>query len=199
MNRTTSQVLVWDRFVRLLHWALVVTFAAAYGYTEPTGLVHQGAGCLALGLVSARTVWGFIATRPYARYENFVPSPNRLWHYLHRLVRRREPRHLGLNPVGAVTVLFLLCGTVLIGVTGFLITTEAYRGNERIGTLHVCAVDATLIAVFLHIATALYGSFRQRENLFTAMLTGYKRDYGKPAATHDGPRETHRQTTSNKA
>jgi len=198
VNRSTGQVLVWDRFVRLFHWTLVVTFAAAYGYTDPTGLVHQGAGCLALGLVAARTVWGFIATRPYARFENLVPSPSRLRHHLHRLVRGREPRHLGHSPAGAVMTLFLLSTTLLISVTGLLITTDVFRGNERVETLHTGAVDVTVIAIILHVAAALYGSLKHRENRLIAMLTGYKRDYGTPDRTRKTPPDSP-QDTSNKA
>jgi len=183
VNQPTGKVLVWDRFVRVFHWSLVLSFTTAYVSTEHIGLVHQGAGYLALGLIAARTVWGFMAPRPYARFENFVPTPHRLLDYLGKLVRGREPRHLGHNPAGAVMILFLLSANLLIGVTGFLMTTDTFWGNEWVETLHVGTVNVTVIAVIVHIAANLYESLKHRENMFAAMITGYKSDHGSLSPT----------------
>lgn len=174
MTPSTGKVPVWDRFVRVFHWSLVASFATAYLYTEHIGLVHKGAGYLALALIAARCVWGFIAPSPHARFASFVPTPRRLWAYLGQLARGREPRHLGHNPAGAVMIIYLLCATTLIGVTGFLMTTDAFWGNELVETLHVTTVDVTLIAVAVHVAANLYESLRHRDNMFKAMVTGEK-------------------------
>lgn len=178
MSSTPAKILVWDRFVRLFHWTLVASFATAYFSTEHIGWVHKGAGYLALGLVVARAVWGFIAPSPYARFASFVPTPRRLLAYLGLLVRGREPRHLGHNPAGAVMILALMTATLTIGVTGFLMTTDAFWGNELVETLHVTTVDLTLIAICLHVGANGYESLKHRENMFKAMLTGTKQAHG---------------------
>ena len=172
-DRTT--VNVWDRFVRVFHWTLVASFAIAYFSTEHIGLLHKGAGYLALGLVAARAVWGFVAPSRHARFAHFVPTPARLLRYLTLLLRGREPRHLGHNPAGAVMILYLMSATLVIGVTGFLMTTEAYGGNELVETLHTTAVDLTLVAIAVHVGANAYESLQHRENLFKAMVTGRKR------------------------
>ena len=174
MTANPARVRVWDRFVRTFHWSLVASFATAYFYTEHIGWVHKGAGYLALALIAARCVWGFTAPSPHARFETFVPTPARLWSYLGQLVRGREPRHLGHNPAGAVMIQFLLVEVVVIGVTGHLMTTDAFWGNELVETLHVGTVDITVIAVIVHVSANLYESLRHRENMFKAMVTGYK-------------------------
>lgn len=172
-DRTT--VNVWDRFVRVFHWTLVASFAIAYFSTEHIGLLHKGAGYLALGLVAARAVWGFVAPSRHARFAHFVPTPARLLRYLTLLLRGREPRHLGHNPADAVMILYLMSATLVIGVTGFLMTTEAYGGNELVETLHTTAVDLTLVAIAVHVGANAYESLQHRENLFKAMVTGRKR------------------------
>jgi len=176
MSSAPHTVLVWDRFVRVFHWTLVASFATAYFSTEHIDWVHKGAGYLALALIAARVVWGFIAPLRQARFSGFVPTPQHLYTYLRLLLLGREPRHLGHNPAGAVMILYLLSATAVISVTGFLMTTEAYWGNELVETLHVTTVDVTLIAIVLHVGANLYESLKHRENMFRAMVTGQKRD-----------------------
>ena len=182
----TNRVRVWDRFVRVFHWSLVASFATAYFYTEHIGWVHKGAGYLALVLIAARGVWGFTAPGPHARFANFVPTPGRLWAYLGQLLRGREPRHLGHNPAGAVMSLYLLAANLVIGVTGHLMTTDAFWGNELVETLHVTTVDVTVIAVFVHVGANLYESLRHRENMFKALITGEK-NAPEPSGADDTP------------
>jgi hypothetical protein len=61
-----------------------------------------------------------------------------------------------------------------IGITGFLMTTDAFWGNETVEELHVLLVDLTLVAIAVHVAANIYGSLRHGENLILAMLTGNK-------------------------
>ncbi len=168
------QVRVWDLFVRVFHWALVLSFFAAYLSTESIGRLHKWSGYLALALVAARVVWGFIGST-HARFASFVPTPGALGAYLRALVHGREPRSLGHNPAGAVMIVFLLCAVSAIGVSGWMLTLDAFWGNETVETLHTLLVDASLIAVAIHVAANVYESLHQRENLIAAMVTGRKR------------------------
>lgn len=170
---TTPTVRVWDRFVRLFHWTLVSCFFGAYLSTESIGWVHKGCGYATLVLVAARVVWGFVGTE-HARFANFVPGPQRLWLYARALLQRREPRHLGHNPAGSVMILLLLAMVAAIGISGWMLTLDAFWGNETVETLHTLLVDAMLFAVALHVAANVYGSFRHRENLVLSMFSGNK-------------------------
>ncbi|MBQ0957544.1 cytochrome b/b6 domain-containing protein [Ideonella sp. 4Y11] len=196
------QVPVWDRFVRIFHWGLVASFATAWLNTEHIGWWHKGAGYLALALVLARIVWGFVAPGEHARFGSFVPTPRRLWRYLGQLLRHQEPRHLGHNPAGAVMILYLLAANLVIGATGFMMTTDAFWGNELVESVHVSAVDLTLLAVAVHVAANLYGGRRHGEHLVRSMWTGRKplspAGHGAPAdplpgATGDRQQALHRR------
>lgn len=171
---TAARVRVWDRFVRLFHWTLVFAFFGAYLYTEQIGWVHKGLGYLTLVLVAARVVWGFVG-RGHARFASFVPGPRGLAAYTLALLRQREPRHLGHNPAGAVMVVFLVCAVAAIGISGWMLTLDAFWGNDVVEGLHVLLVDITLAAVGIHVAANIYASIRHRENLILAMATGLKR------------------------
>ncbi len=173
MRNKDNSVPVWDLFVRVFHWALVASFFTAWMFTDPIDWVHKGAGYLALALVAARVVWGFIGTQ-HARFRNFVPGPGKLFNYLRLLMRGKEPRHLGHNPAGAVMIAFLLVAMATIGVSGWMMTTDTFWGNGFVETVHTVAVDVTLIAVAVHVCANLYGSWRHRDNLIRSMWTGRK-------------------------
>ena len=134
---------VWDRFVRVFHWALVASFLGAYLSTESIGWVHKGCGYATLALVAARVVWGFVGSE-HARFANFVPDPQGLWHYAQALLRQSEPRHLGHNPAGSVMIVFLLLAVAAIGVSGWMLTLDAFWGNEtvEVAAHAVCRRDA---------------------------------------------------------
>lgn len=168
-----ARVRVWDRFVRAFHWCLVASFLTAYFSTSSIGLVHKYSGLAALGLVAARVVWGFVGSR-HARFASFVPGPRTLWNYLRALAHLREPRHLGHNPAGAVMILFMLAMMVGLGVTGWMLTLDAFWGDETVETIHALLTDIVLIAVVIHVCANVYMSFRGRENLVASMVTGYK-------------------------
>lgn len=185
MKRTPT-TRVWDRFVRVFHWSLVLAFFAAWASTESIGWVHKGSGYLTLALVAARVVWGFVGSR-HARFADFVPGPRKLAAYLGALLRLKEPRHLGHNPAGALMILSLLALVAGIGTTGFMLTLDAYWGNETVETLHVWLVDITLLAVGVHVTASIYGSLRHRENLVLSMITGDKPVH-EPA--HDAVRDS---------
>ena len=170
---TPNRLRVWDLFVRLFHWSLVAAFFVAWFSTDSIGWVHKGAGYLTLALVAARVVWGFIGSR-HARFGSFVPRPRQLAGYLSALSRGREPRHLGHNPAGAVMILGLLAAVVGIGVTGWMMTLDAFWGNETVETLHTTLVDVTLVAIAVHMLANVVGGLRHGENLVLSMVTGDK-------------------------
>lgn len=169
-----GRVRVWDRFVRVFHWSLVACFFGAYFTTVGFAGAHEVFGYAALALVVARSCWGF-AGRGHARFDAFVPGPRRLVRYLAAMLRGREPRHLGHNPAAAVMIVFLIVTVGAIGATGWMLTLDAFWGNESVEDLHVLLVDVVLVAVALHVCAAIYESWRHRENLILSMVTGTKR------------------------
>jgi cytochrome b len=177
-TNTTPKVRVWDLFVRVFHWSLVACFAGAYLATEGPRWLHEWLGYVALALVAARLVWGFVGS-PHARFSDFVPTPSGLWRYVRSMLKGQEPRHLGHNPAAAVMILFLLFMVCAIGVSGWMMSLDAFWGNEWLEETHELLVHITIAAVAVHVLAAIYESWRHRENLVRAMVTGLKRDTAK--------------------
>lgn len=171
MNPTVK---VWDALVRVGHWSLVLSVFIAWLTRHGGGRWHEWIGYAALVIVAVRLVWGWTGS-PHARFGDFVRSPAVTWQYARQMFTGREPRFLGHNPLGGWMIVALLLTVTLVGVSGWLYTTDRFWGVEWVETLHSTSTDLLLVLAAVHVAGALYASLRHRENLVAAMLHGYKR------------------------
>lgn len=73
--------------------------------------------------------------------------------------------------------------------TGWMMGLDTFWGDRRVETVHEAAANLILIMAVLHVLAALVESWRHRENLVGAMITGWKRapsgdDVDHAASTH---------------
>lgn len=171
---TGSEVKVWDPLVRILHWALVILFAAAFISGDDRPRVHLWAGYGVLAIVAVRIVWGLVGSAR-ARFRDFVAPPGRIKAYVRDMARGRPQRFIGHNPLGGVMVLAMLALLLTISGTGVALTIEPYKNWEALIEAHEIASNAALALVVLHVAGVLVSSYQHGENLIRAMITGRKR------------------------
>lgn len=169
----TGWVQVWDPLVRVFHWTLAAAVLGAFLIERPRDL-HEALGWIALGAVGVRILWGFIGSA-HARFADFVPTPGSLIRFLRDLGQGREARYLGHNPAGAAMILALLFGVTVAGVSGWMMTTDAFFAEDWVEELHEIAANGVIALVAIHVAGVLFVSLRHGENLVRAMITGRKR------------------------
>lgn len=165
---------VWDLPVRLLHWSLAATVAAAWFTSSRIGPLHEYLGYATCVIVLARLAWGFVGNQ-YAHLTQFVRALKPTWTYLQNVLDGRAARYLGHNPLGAWMVVGLWSCVAALGFTGWLYTTDLFWGYGWLAQLHAGLGWLLLIMIALHIAGVLFTSWEQRENLVTAMFSGNKR------------------------
>jgi len=165
---------VWDPFVRILHWGLVLSFGVAWLSSKSWEELHDWAGYIAAALVLSRAAWGVLGTR-YSRFSQFVRSPRVVLDYLAAIARGNEARHIGHNPAGGAMVVALMLSMGSTALTGWMLTTDAFWGVTWMQKLHNLLAHGILLLVCGHIAGVLLASFRHRENLVAAMISGNKR------------------------
>lgn len=169
-----ATVKVWDPFVRVVHWSLATLFLVAFLTGDEIEIVHIAAGYAIGGLVALRIVWGFIGPR-HARFSDFIRSPRAVFAYLRDVALLRAPRYLGHNPAGGAMIIALLVMLAGTGVTGYMMTTDAYWGAKWVEEVHEVFANLTVGLVVIHVLGVLVASFEHRENLVKAMVTGRKR------------------------
>ena len=160
--------------MRLLHWLLVLSVAAAWLTTMGALRWHEPAGYVAAGVVLARLAWGW-AGRGHARFADFVRGPRATLHYLRSVLARREPRYVGHNPLGGWMVVALLACVAALGLSGWLYTgTDLFWGEAWLEQLHAALGWLLLALIALHLSGVALASLRHRENLVRAMVDGTK-------------------------
>jgi cytochrome b len=94
--RASSDVQIWDPFVRTAHWTVAVGFFVAY-LAEDAKIAHVWAGYIVGALVFARIVWGFVGPR-HARFSDFTSGPIAATRYLWDVVHALAKRYVGHSP-----------------------------------------------------------------------------------------------------
>jgi cytochrome b len=182
-----GEVRVWDPFVRLFHWLLVLLFMLAYVTGEDWLSLHVNAGYAVSGLVLLRVLWGVVGT-PHARFGDFVYRPSTVAAYVKDTLALRARRYLGHNPAGGAMIVLMLVSLLLVSVSGFAV----YGIEKGAGPLamlggsgeslekvfeevHEFFANFMVLLVAVHIVGVVAESLIHRENLVKAMLTGRKR------------------------
>ncbi len=199
-----ENIYVWDRFVRIFHWSLVVLFVFSYLTGEEETIWHIYSGYAITILVLSRIVWGFIGTR-YARFAEFVYHPSAVVAYGKDWVAGKPRHYLGHNPLGGVMVVAMLLTLLVATVSGLkLYAVEEGKGplavdgnmvminqatadddrherhegesdeEELWEEIHEIAVNLMLLLILLHIGGVIISSRVHHEALVKAMISGYK-------------------------
>jgi cytochrome b len=172
-RESARDIAVWDPLVRLIHWSVALTILLNGAFIDEESTLHEWIGYIAIGLVALRLIWAVVGPGP-ARFTAFPPNALRALRYLRAVASGDRTIHLSHNPIGALMV-YNLWGTVLIlGLTGYMMTTLAYFGVDWVKEAHEIAFAWLMLSVGLHVAGVVFDSWRSGVNLVRAMLTGHK-------------------------
>lgn len=182
-----GEIRVWDPFVRIFHWLLVLLFTLAYVTAEAPLRLHVYAGYAVFGLVLWRVLWGVIGTR-HARFSDFAYRPSAVLAYVKDTLALRARRYLGHNPAGGAMILLMLVSLMLVSISGFavyglekgagplaLLSGAPESLEDVLEEVHEFFANLMVLLVGVHIAGVVAESLIHRENLVKAMLTGRKR------------------------
>jgi cytochrome b len=169
---------VWDPFVRIFHWSLVLAFTVSF-YTHASDwdrLIHVRAGYIAGALLVARIVWGLTKTG-YACFCSFPFDPRQATQHICHVLKGNAKRYIGHNPAGSLIIYaMLVTGLTAVG-SGWLVFNEGWLIDqpELLQTIHQYSTWGWLVLVTLHVIGVVTESILHKDNLIRAMITGCKR------------------------
>ena len=189
---------VWDPFVRIFHWSLVIAFGVAF-YTHASEwdrIIHTQAGYVAGGLILSRIFWGFLCTG-YAKFKSFPPSPEGAIRYAWMTVQGRSKPFVGHNPAGSLVIYLMLFMGLTTVTSGFLVFNDGwlFDAPDLLHGIHFYSAWSWLALVIIHVVGVIAESILHKDNLILAMFTGVKYDAShavEPKNRESVSRETYR-------
>ena len=152
-----------------MHWSLAALVLFDF-FVDDGDWLHRTSATRPSASIVARWLWAMLAGG-MAGLATLKPSLRGTLSYL----RRGAPRTPGHNPLGLWMVWLLWTLVLLLGLTGWMSRLDAFWGDDGIREVHAWLADALLISVAVHLSGIVAMSWRWRENLVAAMLTGRKR------------------------
>lgn len=174
---------VWDLPTRLFHWSLLALVILAWFTGEQEGtaaVLHRIAGETIAGLLVFRVLWGFIGGE-HARFADFAAGPRAIIDHVRDLFSATPRRHLGHNPLGGVAVFLLLAVIAGVVATGLFSSSEenvapfAGAWGLNLSDAHETLFRVLQALVAVHVLGVVVESFKTKDALVPAMLTGHKR------------------------
>lgn len=206
-NETATEskrtVKVWDIWVRVFHWLLVLLIILSYLTGEIGGFdftmpgsdrfvsnmnVHIWSGVAILGLLIFRIVWGFFGSST-ARFGSFLKPPAVIIDYVTSVLKGPVAFFAGHNPAGGAVVVIILLALTVQGFTGLFSQDESFFATK--GPLAFVVGDETskeitvfhknwweyviITLIVIHVAANLFYWLVKKQDLIIAMFTGRRR------------------------
>ena len=185
-THSLHRIRVWDLPTRGFHVLLALSVAGLIA-TGEIGLMqlHFWLGYAVLSLVLFRLVWGFVGGH-WSRFINFVPTPAKLRAYIQAVRAQQAPHSIGHNPLGALSVLGMLCVLLIQVFSGFFSDDEIANTGPWTAFIPADWVEMAteyhsevgkvilIVLIVLHVGTVLYYKRIKNDDLLTPMLTGDK-------------------------
>ncbi|EEW26180.1 cytochrome b/b6 domain-containing protein [Rhodobacter ferrooxidans] len=187
-SEPVETVVLWDPLLRVFHWALAISVAAAWGlgrFGPDQMTLHFWFGYAVIGLLAFRVLWGLFGPRR-ARFSSFIYGPRAVLAYLRKMGARKPSYWPGHNPMGGLFVIGLLAVLLAQVATGLIADPEDYInagplaglvGTDTARTalgLHDILGNLLAAMVLLHVAVIYFYRLWKHEDLIRPMLTGRK-------------------------
>ncbi len=166
-----TQPRIWDPLIRIFHWSVAAGFLLNFTLAEEGETLHEWIGYYILAALLVRVCWGFIGPRN-ARFSDFFPRKAAVKAHLGELAHGEIKKHEGHSALGGLMIIALMSGLLLVGLTGWLTTTDMFWGESWMEEIHEFFANATLMLVLMHVAAVLLFSLLGPSNLIRQMWTG---------------------------
>ena len=193
-----QRIRVWDLPTRVFHLLLILGIAGSLITvlaSDDLSVWHGRCGLFLLSLLVWRLIWGLVGGH-WSRFVHFIEHPKAAWQTLQNHRSGVHEPSIGHNPLGAWSVITMLCVFLLQAATGLCSDDEvAFSGPltaylpaiwvKRASWYH-SEIGQPLIwtLIVLHVAVIVYYRWKLKDDLITPMISG---DKNWPSPEHQEP------------
>lgn len=194
---TTARIKIWDSFIRIYHWLMVVGIVGLWWTAEQGYMERHQQLAIALGsLLITRIGWGIWGSES-ARFSRFLGRPQQALAHFNELRQGQYQPGTTHNPAGAWFVLLMLMLVLAQFSTGLFATDDIFfdgplhslvtaDAGDQITDYHKLNFNFILAAVAVHIIAILIYRWRGIK-LLEAMFHGYvESNKAAPQLRHGG-------------
>lgn len=164
---------LWDLPTQLIHWSLATAVILNLFILEEGDEVHQWSGYTACGIVLFRFVWGFLGST-HSRFSKLPLHPKEVVRFLGGFFQKDPPVYTGHNPIASYVYLLIWGSILSLGVTGWMMGTDAYWGEEWLEELHGNITVFLQILILLHFIGMIIDSIRYKRQTWLSMFRGWR-------------------------
>lgn len=202
LNESLKKVPVWDIWIRISHWALLILISLCYYTAEIGGLnfripildvviinmeIHLISGLLILVILIFRILWGFFGSDT-SSFLMMVKSAKLSLSYIRKLHKKKTQLHIGHNPTGAISVFVIIFVLFIQAASGLFSQDDSFFPTQGPLTHLISNDDSTAITKFhklwweymvifiigIHVTASLFYLIIKKQNLIFPLFNGKK-------------------------
>lgn len=185
MDNSTAKVKVWDVYIRIFHWLLLICILVSFiSFRLDEMDIHFISGHCVLALIIFRVIWGVVGSRT-ALFHSFIKGPGTILNYLQNPSSEKFKGIIGHSPIAALSVIAMLVvisvqvGTGLISDDEILLQgplAQYVSGEMSYQATTYHGINAKLIIglIVLHLAAIAFYRFIKKDDIVKPMVTGRK-------------------------
>ena len=174
-DHKSSELMIWDPVLRLLHWVAVLMFVLNYWIFETGSFWHKAAGYTLFLVVIVRLLWGRLGPHN-ARFSIRALDKTHWQAHFHHLRHRQIAPDSGHNPFGYLWLYLSLLLFSALTTTGFLLEEiDYFFGSDALETLHGRLADSLFVLACVHVVAVLGLQWWGRIALIKPMITGKRK------------------------
>ena len=193
-NQKSLTLYVWDIYLRLFHWLLVIAVATSLISVQLDEMqIHVTSGIVIAALLIFRLIWGIIGSST-AQFHRFVRGPRTVAATLFQNHVKATSdtgestpaaKHAGHSPLGALSVVAMLAALVAQVSTGLFADDEVFSSgpfarfvgsdfSASATSLHGINAKIIFALILVHIGAIVFYHFVKKDNLTLPMISGKK-------------------------
>jgi cytochrome b len=185
-----QRVKIWDSFVRISHWLMVLLVVAMW-FTAEEGYMewHLRLAAVLGALVITRILWGFFGSDS-ARFSKFLKGPAAVVSHVREFRQGHYQPSNTHNAAGGWAAVLLLLLVALQFTSGLFATDEIFHSgplaslvssgfSEAATEFHETVFNVLVALVVVHVVAIILYRIKGI-NLIAAMLHGYRENVAAP-------------------